>query len=40
MPAETYTRTGSDVSAYVKRQFGDADGRQITDNDILLQQNP
>lgn len=35
MPAETYTRTGADVSAYVKRQFGDSDGRQITDNDIL-----
>jgi len=36
MPAEIFTKTGTQVSVRVKRQFGDPDGRQITDNDILL----
>lgn len=36
MPAEIFTRTGSEVAERVKRQFGDPDGRQITDYDILL----
>ena len=36
MPAEIFTRTGDDVATRVKRQFGDPDGRQITNNDILL----
>lgn len=35
MAAELYTKTGNDVAQSVKRQFGDPDGRQITDNDIL-----
>lgn len=35
MPAESYTKTGSDVALALKRQFGDSDGRQITDADIL-----
>lgn len=35
MPAEIFTRTGTEVANAVKRQFGDPDGRQITDNDIL-----
>lgn len=35
MPAELYTKTGTDVANYVKKQFGDASGRQITDADIL-----
>jgi hypothetical protein len=35
MAAELYTKTGLDVAANVKRQFGDPDGRQITDGDIL-----
>jgi hypothetical protein len=35
MPAEIYTKTGTNVADVVKRQFGDPDGRQITDADIL-----
>jgi hypothetical protein len=35
MPAEIYSRTGNDVAEEIKRQFGDSDGRQITDADIL-----
>jgi len=35
MPAEIFTRTGTEVANSVKRQFGDPDGRQITNNDIL-----
>lgn len=35
MPVETFTKTGRNVADMVKRQFGDPDGRQITDNDIL-----
>lgn len=35
MPAETFTRTGTQVADTVKRQFGDPDGRQINDFDIL-----
>lgn len=35
MPAETFTKSGLDVADVVKRQFGDPDGRQITDADIL-----
>jgi hypothetical protein len=35
MPGEIFTRTGLDVAEYVKRQFGDIDGRQVTDADIL-----
>lgn len=35
MPAEIFTRTGTEVANAVKRQFGDPDGRQITDSDIL-----
>lgn len=35
MPGETFTRTGNQVANYVKKQFGDANGRQITDADIL-----
>jgi hypothetical protein len=34
MPAEIYSKTGTDVADAVKRQFGDPDGRQITDDDI------
>jgi hypothetical protein len=36
MPAEIFSRTGTEVAERVKRQFGDPDGRQITDYDILL----
>jgi hypothetical protein len=35
MPAEIFTRTGTQVADKVKRQFGDPDGRQINDFDIL-----
>ena len=35
MPAEIFTRTGTEVANSVKRQFGDPDGRQITNDDIL-----
>jgi hypothetical protein len=35
MPAEIYSKTGTLVADAVKRQFGDPDGRQITDDDIL-----
>jgi hypothetical protein len=35
MPSEIYSKSGSDVANVVKRQFGDPDGRQITDSDIL-----
>lgn len=35
MPAEIYTYTGQQVADNVKRQFGDPDGRQINDFDIL-----
>lgn len=35
MPSEIYSKTGTDVANVVKRQFGDPDGRQITDSDIL-----
>jgi hypothetical protein len=35
MPSDTFTKTGRDVADMVKRQFGDPDGRQITDADIL-----
>ena len=35
MPAEIFTRTGTEVANAVKRQFGDPDGRQITNDDIL-----
>jgi len=35
MPAEIFTRTGTQVADTVKRQFGDPDGRQINDFDIL-----
>lgn len=35
MAAELYTKTGADVAKSVKRQFGDPDGRQINDQDIL-----
>jgi hypothetical protein len=35
MPAEIYTKTGTDAADAVKRQFGDPDGRQITNDDIL-----
>jgi len=35
MASELYTKTGIDVANSVKRQFGDPDGRQITDEDIL-----
>ena len=35
MASELYTKTGNDVANSVKRQFGDPDGRQITDGDIL-----
>lgn len=35
MPAETYSKTALNVADHVKRQFGDPDGRQITNNDIL-----
>lgn len=35
MPAEIYTKTGTLVADAVKRQFGDPDGRQITNDDIL-----
>lgn len=35
MPSEIFSKTGNDVAASVKRQFGDPDGRQITDADIL-----
>jgi hypothetical protein len=35
MPSEIFTKTGQDVALYVKRQFGDTDGRQATDADIL-----
>lgn len=35
MAAELYTKTGTDVAKSVKRQFGDPDGRQITDQDII-----
>jgi hypothetical protein len=35
MPAEIFTRTGTQVADAVKRQFGDPDGRQINDFDIL-----
>ena len=31
----TSTYTGTDVSSYVKRQFGDESGVQITDEDIV-----
>jgi hypothetical protein len=34
MPTPTATKTLADVSAYVKRQFGDESGVQITDADI------
>lgn len=35
MPAEIYTKIGTQVADAVKRQFGDPDGRQITNDDIL-----
>lgn len=35
MASELFTKTGNDVAQSVKRQFGDPDGRQITDADIL-----
>lgn len=35
MPAEIYSKTGTNVANVVKRQFGDPDGRQIVDSDIL-----
>lgn len=35
MPLQTTTKTGSDVAEYVKRQFGDEAGVQVTDADIL-----
>lgn len=35
MPAEIFTKTGQEVAEKVKRQFGDPDGRQINDFDIL-----
>jgi hypothetical protein len=35
MPSEKYTKTGTNVADAVKRQFGDPDGRQITNDDIL-----
>ena len=35
MPAEIFTRTGTEVANSVKSQFGDPDGRQITNDDIL-----
>jgi hypothetical protein len=35
MPAEIFSKTGTDVANSVKRQFGDPDGRQIVDADIL-----
>lgn len=35
MPAEIFSKTGTDVANSVKRQFGDPDGRQIVDEDII-----
>jgi hypothetical protein len=35
MPIEIFSKTGNDVANSVKRQFGDPDGRQIVDADIL-----
>jgi hypothetical protein len=34
MPLGTATKTLGDVSAYIKRQFGDESGVQVTDSDI------
>jgi hypothetical protein len=35
MPSFTTTHTGSEIATYVKRQFGDESGVQVSDDDII-----